>query len=178
MRTYLRVVDNANEWLGQATKWLLVVLVLVVFYDIILRYAFSIGVPWAYESAQMLGASINVLGWGYVRLHRSHIRIDVIYNKFSVKNRTILDVVLTFVLFFPVFFVFLYTCMKWAIFAWINNESMIMSHWYPPAALMRTIVVIGLILLFLQFVAETIRDIYFLKYGRRPHEQEVMEAEI
>jgi TRAP-type mannitol/chloroaromatic compound transport system permease small subunit len=55
---------------------------------------------------------------------------------------------------------------------------MTMSHWYPPAAPMRTVIVIGLILLFLQFVSETIKDIYFLKFGRRPHEQEIVEAEI
>ena len=178
MRTYLRVIDSANEWIGQAAKWLLVLLVLVVFYDIVLRYVFSIGCPWAYETAQMVGASINALAWGYVRLHRSHIRIDVFYNKFSVKTRTYLDVVLTFVLFFPVFAVFLYTAWNWMVFAWVKNESMTMSHWYPPAAPMRTIIVIGLILLFLQFLAETIRDIYFLKYGKRPHEQEIVEADI
>jgi TRAP-type mannitol/chloroaromatic compound transport system permease small subunit len=107
MRTYLRVVDNVNEWLGQAAKWLLLVLVAVVFVDILARYVFNIGLVWAYETAQMMGASINVLGWGYVRLHRSHIRIDVIYNKFSEKTRVVLDIVFTFVLFFPVFAVLL-----------------------------------------------------------------------
>ncbi len=178
MRTYLRVIDSVNEWIGQATKWLLLVLVAVVFLDIFARYVFNIGLAWSYETAQMLGASINALAWGYVRLHRSHIRIDVFYQKLSVKTRVWFDVIMTIVLFFPVFFVLLYTCMKWAIFAWINNESMIMSHWYPPAAPMRTIIVIGLILLFLQFVAETIRDIYFLKYGKRPHEQQILEAEV
>ena len=178
MRTYLRVVDNINEWLGQAAKWLLLVLVGVVFIDIVARYVFSIGLVWTYETAQMMGASINVLGWGYVRLHRSHIRIDVIYNKFSEKTRVILDIVFTIVLFFPVFFIFAYTAWNWAVFAWIENESMIMSHWYPPAAPMRTVIITGLILLFLQFVAETIRDIYFLTYGKRPHEQQIIEAEI
>lgn len=178
MRTYLRVVDNVNEWMGQAAKWLLLVLVGAVFLDIVARYIFNIGLVWAYETAQMMGASINVLGWGYVRLHRSHIRIDVIYNKFSTKARVILDIVFTIVLFFPVFFIFVYTAWNWAVFAWIENEAMIMSHWYPPAAPMRTVIVVGLILLFLQFVAEAIRDIYFLKYGRRPHEQQILEAEI
>jgi TRAP-type mannitol/chloroaromatic compound transport system permease small subunit len=100
------------------------------------------------------------------------------YNKFSIKTRTLVDVVLTFVLFIPVFSNFIHKARKWIVFAWVKNESMTMSHWYPPAAPLRTIIVIGLILLFLQFVAETIRDIYFLKYGRRPHEQEVIEAEI
>jgi TRAP-type mannitol/chloroaromatic compound transport system permease small subunit len=178
MRTYLRVVDTCNEWMGQAAKWLLLVLVGVVFIDICARYVFSYGVPWAYETAQMMGASINALGWGYVRLHRSHIRIDVIYNKFPLRGRVLFDVVMTFVLFFPVFFIFLRTASNWAIFAWVENESMTMSHWYPPAAPMRTVIVIGLILLFLQFVSETIKDIYFLKFGRRPHEQEIVEAEI
>jgi TRAP-type mannitol/chloroaromatic compound transport system permease small subunit len=178
MRTYLRVIDTVNEWMGQAAKYLLVVLVAVVFMDIVARYVFSIGLVWAYETAQMMGASINVLGWGYVRLHRSHIRIDVIYNKFSVKARVIIDIVFTIVLFFPVFFIFAYTAWNWAVFAWIENEAMIMSHWYPPASPMRTVVLVGLILLFLQFVAETIRDIYFLKYGRRPHEQQIIEAEL
>jgi TRAP-type mannitol/chloroaromatic compound transport system permease small subunit len=88
------------------------------------------------------------------------------------------DVVMTFVLFLPVFFIFLRTAVDWTVFAWIENESMTMSHWYPPAAPMRTVIVIGLILLFLQFVSETIKDIYFLKFGRRPHEQEIVEAEI
>ena len=178
MRTYLRIIDSTNEWMGQAAKWLLLALVAVVFYEIIMRYVFSYGVVWAYESAQMLGASINALGWGYVRLHHSHIRIDVIYNKFSIKTRTLIDVVLTFVLFFPVFAIFLRTSWNWMVFAWVKNESMTLSHWYPPAAPMRTIIVIGLLLMFLQFVAEIIRDLYFLKYGKRPHEQEVVEAEI
>jgi len=178
MRTYLRVIDNVNEWIGQAAKWLLVVLAGAIVIDIFARYVFSYGVVWAYETAQMMGASINVLGWGYVRLHRSHIRIDVIYNKFSEKIQVMLDVAFTFVLFFPVFAVFLHTAWNWMVFAWIENESMTMSHWYPPAAPMRTIIVMGLVLLFLQFVAETIRDIYFLKYGKRPHEQQILEAEV
>jgi len=55
---------------------------------------------------------------------------------------------------------------------------MTLSHWYPPAAPIRTIIVVGLLLMFLQFVAEIIRDLYFLKYGKRPHEQEIVEAEI
>jgi TRAP-type mannitol/chloroaromatic compound transport system permease small subunit len=178
MRTYLRVVDNINEWVGQAAKWLLLVLVGAVFLDILARYVFNIGLVWAYETAQMMGASVNALGWGYVALHHSHINIDVIYNKFSEKARVWFDVLMIFVLFFPVFAIFLHTAWNWAIYAWSINEHMIMSHWYPPAAPMRTVIVVSLILLFLQFVAETIRNIYFLKTGKRLQEKETLVAEI
>jgi len=174
----LRVVDSVNEWMGQAAKWLLLVLVIVVFYDIVVRYIFSIGTLWGYESAQMLGASVNVLGWGYVRLHRSHIRIDIFYNKFSEKSRVLCEVILTALIFFPVFTLFSIRAWEWMVNAWVQREIMLNSFWYPPAGPMRTILVVGLILLFLQFLAEFIRDIYFLKYGIYLHKQVLEVAEI
>ncbi len=162
MRTILRVVDSISEWTGKTACWLALFLVLVMTYGIIMRYVFRMPLMWAYESSIMMGAAIYALGWSYTLKHHGHVRIDVFYTRLSARGKAIIDVVGALVFLFPLFFILIQFATVWAWRAWEINEKIIESYWYPPAAPIRTVIVIGFIFFALQAVAELIRNLYLL----------------
>jgi len=167
MRQAIKYIDWVNEQSGVVFKWSIAALIIVVFTDTVARYAFNSPLTWGYDMSCMLGFTANAMFWGYVRKHHSHVRVDIIYNHFSVKTQRIFEVVLAVVLLFPLLVIFLRITFLFMVRAMTKGDILVTSYWYPPAWPMRTIVVVALILLFLQCIVETIRDIEFLRTGEQ-----------
>ena len=142
--------------------------IIVIIYEVTLRKAFGQPTVWAYETSMMLGGAIAYLSWGFVQLRKSHIRIDMFYNRMSPRGRALVDIIGALVFFFPFFAVFLRTAWLAMWRAWALGEVFDYASWYPPAAPFRTLVVIGICLVLLQFIAQFIRDVYTVKEGQRP----------
>jgi len=58
-------IDRLNAKAGAFTKWLIIVLTLILVYDVILRYVFNAPTIWAFDFGYMLGGSFFTLGMGY-----------------------------------------------------------------------------------------------------------------
>jgi len=151
-----------SEWTGKTARWLCAALVLVISYEVVMRYAFNAPTMWAYETSIMLGATIYALAWAYDHKHHSHIRVDVLYSHLSPRGKAITDVIGSLLLFFPLVIILIDHSFSWAWRAWEINEKSVETYWYPPVAPVRTIVVIGLCLFALQGVAQLIRDSYLI----------------
>lgn len=162
MRAVLKVIDFISEWTGKTARWLCLVLVLAMTYEIIMRYVFRSPLMWAYETSIMLGGAIYALSWAYTHKRHDHIRIDVFYSRLSLRGKAIVDVTCTILLFFPLLAFLIGTSSVWMWRAWKINEKMAETYWYPPAAPIRTVVVVGFCLFALQAVAQFIRDLYVL----------------
>jgi len=162
MRNVLGVIDRVNDWTGSVAKYFVVALVVVTVIDVIARYVLNAPTVWGYETSVMLGGSIIVLGWGYNQLHGAHVRVEVFYTHLSPRGQAIVNVLGALILFFPLFVAFLKASVSWMWDAWVTNEVMDMTFWYPPAGPFRTMVVVGVCLTFLQFLAQFIRDLYIL----------------
>ena len=162
MRPILQVVDSISHWTGSSGKWLCLALVLVATYGVIMRYAFNAPTIWGYETCMMLGGAIYLLGWPYAHLHKSHVRVDVLYTRLSQRGTAISDVICAAIFFFPLMAILIKTSVWWAWRAWSIGEIMIEAHWYPPAAPFRTAVAVGICLFALQGTAQFIRDLCFV----------------
>ena len=162
MRAILRVIDAISEWTGKAISWLAVALVMVIVYEVVMRYVFNSPTMWAYETSVMLGGTVYVMGWAYVHRHHGHVRVDVLYSRFSPRRKAIIDVICALLFLFPLLIVLLDASASFMRHAWSVNERLIVTYWMPPAAPFRTIVMIGLSLFALQSVAQFIRDLSLL----------------
>ena len=100
--------------------------------------------------------------FGYVHKLKGHVRVDVLYSRFSDRGKALVDVVLWFLFFLPAIGLLTYTGFNWAVYAWRTNEMSMMTYWYPPLAPVRTLLFIGMAMFFLQGLATLIRDMYFL----------------
>lgn len=162
MRATLRAIDVISEWTAKIICWFSVALVLVLVYDVIMRYVFGGATVWAYETAVMLGATLYVMGWCFVHRLREHIRVDVFYVHLSPRGKTIIDLIGTLLFLFPLLYVLIDTSIFYMLRAWKIGEVLAETFWYPPAGPFRTVVVVGLILFAAEGVAQFIRDVYFL----------------
>jgi TRAP-type mannitol/chloroaromatic compound transport system permease small subunit len=166
MRKALRVIDLVNEKTGSVVRWFSCALVLIVVYDVAMRYLFTAPTMWAYETAMMVGAAMYALAFSYTHLRRGHVRVDVIYLHLSPRGRALVDVGGTLLFFFPLLAVVIGASFSWAWKAWITNEKSGETFWFPPIAPLRTIVAIGFCLLAFQVVAYFVRDLYLLLKGK------------
>ena len=162
MRAILRVIDSISEWTGKAISWLAVALVMVIVYEVVMRYVFNAPTVWAYETSVTLGGTVYVMGWAYVHRHHGHVRVDVVYTRLSSRRKAIIDAICALLFLFPLLYILLDASASFTWHAWSVNERLIVTYWKPPAAPFRTIVMIGLSLLTLQCVAQFIRDLYLL----------------
>lgn len=162
MKVILKVIDSISNWSGRSTRWLLVPLVLVMTFEVTMRYVFNRPTVWVFETSVMLGATVYALAWSYVHLHRSHIRVDVFYTRLSPRKKAIIDVMGTLLLCFPLMFLVVRASITNAWEAWVIKERLVLTFWYPPAGPLRTAIALGFIFLAFQIVAQFIRDLYFL----------------
>lgn len=154
--------------MGSAARWLVITVIAITFWDVLLRYVFGHATMWVFETSMMLGGSIIVLGWAYNQKHDSHIRVDVIYVRFSPKTKAIINVIGTLVFFIPLFVFLTITAGEWCMKSWVDHEVWQEGFWFPPAGPSRTIILIGIVSLFIQILASLFRDLYFIKKGTRP----------
>lgn len=166
MRTVTRVIDSISEWVGKTARWFVVALVLVVTYGIIKRHVFNAPELWPYEVAIMLGAAVWILGLSYVHRYDGHVRVDVIYSRLSPRLRGIIDVIGSILSFFPIFILVVYVSANWAWDAWVTDERMAETGWYPPAAPLRTVVMLGFLFFALQGVPQFVRALHLLRRSK------------
>jgi len=84
---YIKWTDKINDRLGSATSWLVLVLILVITYDVIVRYLFRSSSVAMQELEWHLFAIIFLLSAGYTLKIDEHVRVDVFYSRFSEKKQ-------------------------------------------------------------------------------------------
>jgi TRAP-type mannitol/chloroaromatic compound transport system permease small subunit len=166
MRIIINTIDSITEWTGKTIRWLCACLVILITYEVVMRYVFDAPPMWGFETSIMIGITIFVIGWSYALRHHSHVRIDILYIHLSPRGRAIVDVVGALVVFFPLMILFTYTSIDWAREAWATREVMDLTAWYPPTGPVKTVVAIGSGLFLLQGIAEFIRNLHLLLRNR------------
>ncbi len=86
-------IDTLVDLVGRATAWLTLGLALVMASNVLLRYGFSIGSIWMQEFEWHVFVPICVFGMCYALLHGEHVRVDVLFQYFSIKNKHVVDVI-------------------------------------------------------------------------------------
>ena len=165
MKKILKVIDSVSLWSGMICRWAVLALVLVLCFEVVMRYAFNRPTIWAHEMSMMLGVFLVCIGWSYVHLRHGHVRVDVFYARMSHKGRAITDIACFLVFFLPLLLVLIYAALKMSWEAYVFNEVLMTSFWYPPALPIRLVVVVGLATFLLQGFADFARDIHRVVKG-------------
>lgn len=164
MRKILALVDGTSTWIGKVVSPLSLFVAVVIAYEIVMRTLFIRPIVWASESTIFACGLIYLLGGAWTLLEQKHIRIDMIYVKFSPRRRAVLDCI-TY-LFFSLYIL----AMLWATWLYaaesIKVRETTMSPWNPPIYPMKMAMALGLLLLFIQGTAKLIRDLYFAVTGK------------
>ena len=81
MRGLVRAVDGISRLFGAIAAALVIVLVVLMLYDVVLRYAFNAPTAWGNDlNTWLMGASF-VLSIAYAMSTDSHVRVDLLYDR-------------------------------------------------------------------------------------------------
>jgi len=160
-------VDRLSEWMGYVSGWLVILLIVVIGYDSLARYLFNAPTGWAYDLTYMLYGAAFMGGGAWTLLRDEHVRVDLVYGKFSSKSRAIADAIGYVVFFFPSISVLLFYSTKFAIQSWRMLEGSGETAWNPPIYPLKTILCITLLALLLQGIVQFVRCIIVLTDGRK-----------
>ena len=166
MRKILKAIDSVNEWVGTQMKWLVFAIIVVCISEVISRYVFNKPTIQLPCILVMTAASLYALSFGYILLHKGHVRVDVLYARLSQRTKAVFDVVLTLLFFFPVIGLLTYAAGEWMWYAWSTGERSQMTYWYPILGPVRTTVFAGMLIFLLQGVAQFIPDLHFALRSR------------
>ena len=162
MRKIIKAIDATNIWMGSSVRWIAIFLLLVICAEVFMRYVLNKPTIQGPVIATMSGAALYSFSWGFVHLHRRHIRVDVFYARFPTRVKAIVDVVCALLFLLPLIGLLCYAGWWWTWYAWSTTERSLMTYWYPITGPVRTAVFIGLILFALQALAQFYRDLDLL----------------
>jgi len=160
----LHAVDQTSEWTGKVVSFLILPVILFVCFDVIMRYVFNMPTKWADELAYLLYGTLWIIGGAYALKNESHVKMEIIYQRFSPRGRAILDLITA-----PLFFLFVVILLwKGGQFAWSSIERMQTSnsYWGPPLYPVKTMIPIGAFLILMQGLTKFIRDFFRATTGR------------
>jgi TRAP-type mannitol/chloroaromatic compound transport system permease small subunit len=154
-------IDGFTEYTGKLISWLVIILVLLVGYDVSMRYLLQSGSIGIQELEWHLFSVIFLLGAAYTLKHDEHVRLDVLYRSgfLSDRFRAWIDV-------FGAIFILLPFCLLIIISAWpfvsqafIHNEASPDPGGLPFRWIIKTMIPIGFFMLLLQGIAELIKKL-------------------
>jgi TRAP-type mannitol/chloroaromatic compound transport system permease small subunit len=121
------------------------------------RGFFDVSYIWSVEMAQFVLAAYYMLGGGYSMQLDSHVRMDLLYSRWSPRKQALADALTSgFLLFYLVFL--LVGGISSTIYA-IEYGQKNYSSWAPPLAPIKIIMTIGIALMLLQALAVFFKDV-------------------
>lgn len=156
VRTYVRVVDATNRVVGLFAMYLVFLMMGVLVYSTVMKN-FSIPPLWTLEMAQFIMVAYYLLGGGLSLQMGSHVRMDLVYDRWTPRGRAIADAITVLLLIFYLIML-IYGGYSSSIYA-IEYGERSYSSWRPYMAPVKIVMTIGIIAMLFQAVAELFKDI-------------------
>lgn len=101
LNTVIKRIGQMQSALGAISSFLLIALVLIMTFNVIARYAFSASSIGLEELSWHIYAAIFLLGIPYALKSDGHVRVDLLFEKFSNKTQALIDLVGTLLFLIP-----------------------------------------------------------------------------
>lgn len=174
---FIAWLDRASERLGTSLSWLILLMMLIQFLIVVLRYAFSVNSIPMQESVMYLHATVFLLAAGYTLKHDGHVRVDIFYRAMTPKRKALVDLAGTLFLLLPVMGFVILSSLGYVGKSWAILEGSPDSGGIPGVFLLKTLIPLFAGLMILQALVEAVKNVYVLTgrlaatHDDEPHEE-------
>ncbi|NPA24675.1 MAG: TRAP transporter small permease subunit [Deltaproteobacteria bacterium] len=169
LRKVSQIIDSFTDKIGLIVAWLTTILVLNVFYDVIMRYAFHHGNIAVQEMEWHIFSVIFLIGAAYTLKEDGHVRVDIIYTKLSNKQKAWIDFLGTFVFLIPFCIIVIYASLNFIEASWAVREVSPDPGGLPGRYVLKAMIPLGFLLLIIQGISQAIKNLLVIT----GHEKEV-----
>lgn len=155
VRLYVKYVDALSWVVGLFAMYLVFAMIGILLYASFTK-AFTIPAVWTLEMAQFVMAAYYLLGGANALQEDAHVRMDLLYGRWSSRTRAKVD---AFTILFLMFYLglLLYGGLSSTQYALQYNEQSY-SAWAPYMAPIKIVMTIGIFLTLLQAISMLFKD--------------------
>lgn len=153
----LRGIDRLSLFIGRVTMMLIGLVVIVMLFEVVMRYVFESGTLWANELSLWMAGFVFLLSGSYAMQQRCHIRIHILYDVLPRPAKKACDVVSTALIVLFAFMLF-YGAYGEAIAKLLRWEKFGTAFDPPIPATVKPLILFGVILVATQAVSNLIAD--------------------
>lgn len=166
LKAAVKGIDKLNTFVGNLMGYFTLVIMAAIIFEVVSRRFFNSPTLWAYETICMVFGAFIVLIPGYGLLQGNMVNVDLFSSKLSPRASHIMVIVTYLVLFVPFVGGVIPAAFQFAAQSWAAKEHS-WSQWAPPVYPLKTCIVIGFTLLFLQGLSEVLKSVIWLIENRR-----------
>jgi TRAP-type mannitol/chloroaromatic compound transport system permease small subunit len=108
-------IDAINDKVGRAVSWATLLLVLVTFTDVVMRYTLNQSYVFTQEMEWHIFAFIFLMGAGYTLKNDGHVRVEVFYGRMGPKGKAWVNLIGVLFFLFPSSILFIKTAIPFVV---------------------------------------------------------------
>ena len=147
---FIKLVDSLNERIGQVVSWMTLLMVLITFAVVVLRYVYAVGWVWLQESYVWLHGMVFMFGAGYTLLHNGHVRVDIFYRPNDAQYKAWVDLAGSILLIMPLIIVVFSVSVDYVATSWASLEESREAGGLPGLFLLKSVLLAFCVLIGLQ----------------------------
>lgn len=120
---FLRTMHRILSSISYFTAFILGLLVVLIVYDATARYLFSAGSTALQELEWHFFDVVILLSIAYTFEHNSHVRVDILYDKFSLKTQAVIDIVAIVFFILPLSGLIIYIGFDFVQMSFVQDEA-------------------------------------------------------
>jgi len=159
--SYVNIVDTICEKIGRFVMYWVFFMMFLLILSFVTRNIINFPLMWIIEMAQFTITAYYLLGGGYSMLTDDHVRMDLFYGKLSNKGKAKMDVFTSFFLIFYLIILFLGSITS--LIYTIETKQKLFTAWAPYVWPIKTLMLIGILLMLLQAFSTLFKDIAKMK---------------
>ncbi len=172
------IFDKIIDKIGKLCAYLMILMMLNVFYDVIMRYIFREGSIAMQELEWHIFSVIILLGVSYTLKEDGHVRVDVLYDRWSPKTQAIINIVGVILFLWPLSLLIAYGSIDFVVESYQMHEISGDPGGLTHRWILKAFIPFSFLLLIFASIGFIIKNINIYRgYGRaKTREDEVKEA--
>ncbi len=158
LQILVNCIDHFTERTGRLLAWLALFMALLTALIVLLRYGFNWGSIAMQEAVVYMHGCLFMLGASYALQQGAHVRVDIFYRKFSPRAQAWVNALGGIVFLLPLSLFILGISWNYVAESWAIREASPEPGGIPAVFLLKTLLPAMAINLFLQGLAETLRN--------------------
>ena len=146
------LLDRFSDWCGHFTAWFTLLMVIVTFVVVVMRYVFDAGLIWLQESVTWMHAVVFMIGAAYTLRRDEHVRVDIFYRDMTATRRAWVDLLGVVVFLLPLCGLLAWKAWDFVVFSWEFEEASRESGGlpYPLLPMLKSVLILMPLMLALQ----------------------------
>ena len=155
----MKIIDNITKYISYFTAIILALLVVLVVFDATSRYLFSEGSTALQELEWHFFDVVILLSIAYTLRNNAHVRVDIFYEKFSLKTKALINIFSFIFFILPLSCLIIYIGIGFVELSFVQNEASSDPGGLKYRWIVKSLMPLAFVLLALQAIKELVKDI-------------------